>query len=476
MLTSIVILQRDWDALMSHLAGHADERMAFAYCSAVRTAGETQYLVRAVDPPGDDEYRFQGTAGVSLKAEHAVPRARRAREHAAFVDLHSHPFTTRPSPSSIDDRGAQQQARQLATIAPGTHLIRIVTGRPGSNTLWAEVTDPPHLRWTAIDRVIILGRHRRLTVRTVNSNLRTNSASDARHARTAAVIGDPAAVREARVAIIGAGGTGSAVAAQIRGYVRHITIIDPDRVEGHNAPRLYHYVEGDEGALKAEIHVREIRRAFPDVDVNAITAPFPDDATIEAVKASDIVFCCPDHNAVRYSAARVGMQFLKPVIEIGCGGRASKEGLRALGYHVRFQTPGGLCLACNGLDLGRLEDPSTSEMKRRIGYIEGEGEIQGELMPLTTRAAADAVDLFFRYFSGYAGSAVPSHLYFDALHWRMINVDGGYESHPDCTLCGDASGELRGTGDVLPEALRIAPSVPFDQGEGRKGEDRAAVQ
>jgi len=44
----------------------------------------------------------------------------------------------------------------------------------------------------------------------------------------------------------------------------------------------------------------------------------------------------------------------------------------------------------------RLEDPATTEEKKRRGYIEDGAEVAGELAPLTTRAAADAVDVFLR--------------------------------------------------------------------------------
>lgn len=78
--------------------------------------------------------------------------------------------------------------------------------------------------------------------------------------------------------------------------------------------------------------------------------------------------------------------------------------LSSLGYHVRLQIPGGPCLVCNGLDTSRLEDPSTTETKRANNYVENGQEVAGELACLTTRAAADAVDVFLRYCTGYIGN------------------------------------------------------------------------
>ncbi len=338
---SLAIAEHHWEALVAHVTASRNERMAFGFCGVNTTAAEVQYLVRAIDLARDEEYRFQGVAGVSLKAEQVVPRMARAKGQAAFLDVHSHPFASRPSPSGIDDMGAERQIRVLHDLAPGTELVRMIFGSSGA--VWAEVTGPGEIDWAPVRKIVVLGRRRRREVRPLNgaqyAGLRLRPAVDV---RTAAVIGEEAAasVRGVRVVVIGAGGVGSAVIAQIRGYVDDITVIDPDVVELHNAPRLYHYADGDEGRPKAQMHARAIRRAFPTSSARAICAHFPDGDALDAFKRAGFVFCCPDHNAVRYVAAQLGARFLKPVVEVGCGGQATAGRITALGYHVRLQGPG----------------------------------------------------------------------------------------------------------------------------------------
>ena len=292
--------------------------------------------------------------------------------------------------------------------------------------------------------------------------------------RTAAVLGSGsvASIRGLRVAVIGVGGVGSSVIAQLRGYVDDISIIDPDVVEIHNAPRLYHYVDGDAGVPKVEIQEREVRRSFPDCRVRALRAAFPSAESMELFKRADVIFCCPDHNAVRYAAAMAGARYMKPIIEVGCGGKRADERIVALGYHVRLQVPGEACLACNGLDLSELEDPESLEMKRRAGYVADGDLIAGELMPLTTRAAADAVDLFFRYVSGYAG-AVPRHLYFDALRLQTLDVTDAYSSNRACTLCGSTDAGIQSAGDLLAIDQQVLPSMGATEADAANqgGED-----
>jgi hypothetical protein len=170
----------------------------------------------------------------------------------------------------------------------------------------------------------------------------------------------------------------------------------------------------------------------------------------------DFLFVCPDHNAVRFSASRFAAANLLPLIEVGCGGRAADGELTALGYHIRLQVSGGPCLPCNGLDVSRLEDPSTTEAKKQQGYIEDGNEIAGELAPLTTRAAADAVDVFLRYCARYGGSS-PLHLYYDALCMKTLDLSNTYLPRPDCPTCGMVERLPR-----PPLASIISPSATDD--------------
>lgn len=453
---SIAVTQAHWNTLLRHVAARPDERMAFGYCG-INSVGEwTEFLVREIDLPADEEYRRQSRFGISLKAEHVVPRVLKARNGAALLDIHSHPFTSHPAPSGTDEAGAVTQLRVLHDLAPGVTLVRMVFGDGGA--VWAEAAVQPTDAWVPIDRIIVLGPARREVVYPVNSAGASPGDLRPNETRTAVVLGSDAVsvVRTTRVLVIGGGGTGSAVLAQLRGYVNHIDIVDPDVVEPHNAPRLYHYAAGDEGVSKVDMHRREIARAFPDCHVQGLRTAFPDQASMGLFKRADVIVCCPDHNAVRYAAATAAARFMKPLIEVGCGGKRADGRIVALGYHVRLQVPGAACLACNGLDLTQLEDPSSSEMKRRIGYVTDGDLIAGELMPLTTRAAADAVDIFFRYVTGYAPTI--RHLYFDALRLRSLDLSEAYDPRGDCTLCGPTELCIAGTGDGLGTDQQVLPA------------------
>lgn len=458
---TLTIEEADWQTLTDHVLQDQQERMTFAYANPAKTQNTTTFLVRKIDLPQDDEYRSHGAANVSLKADRAVPRLFQAREYGAFIDLHSHPFSYRPYPSVTDQIGAQRQLQDLSNTAPETALIRMIIGQ--GRSAWAEVKAPGERHWQPIDEIILLGLTQRRVVFPVNSPGMRPISQDPLEERTRAVLGESSSgLRHLTIAVIGTGGVGSGVLTQLQGYVDHLILIDPDVVESHNAPRLYGYTDGDEGRPKVDILQSRIRQAFPRVIVEALQASFPSEPTLDAVKRSDLVFCCPDHNSVRYAASLACSRFMKPLIEVGCGGKQRECSITALGYHVRLQVPGGLCLACNGLDLSQLEDPSTTEMKHQAGYVEDGELIRGELAPLTTRAAADAVDIAFRYITGYA--PLSRHLYADSLRHQVLDLTHAYRSHPDCPLCGQVETRWQGLGDRLSadHQILVPPGGHYD--------------
>jgi molybdopterin/thiamine biosynthesis adenylyltransferase len=465
---SLVVSARDWDSWCQHFAVD-DERMAFGYCGGNLTDERTELIVRATDLPGDHEYRRQSWGGVALKAGLAGPRLIRARGCAAFIDAHSHPFTDAPSPSSTDLGGAVTLRRILSDLAPGAALACLIFGRQSS--VWAGVLSANGNLWGPVEQIVVLGLDRRTVVVPVNAHLGRLRSTNW-DARTLEVLGSQGAseVRRLKVVVIGGGGVGSAVIRQLSGYIDDIAIVDPDVVEAHNAPRLYNYAAGDEGQPKVWVHAREVLRAFPDVTIRTVQARFPSGGSLDLLKRADFVFCCPDNNLTRYAVCQGTARYFKPVIEVGCGGKKSEAGL-ALGYHVRLQVPGSACLACNGMDLRDLEDESSTEFKRQAGYVAGGEPVNGELMPLTTRAAADAVDLFFRYVTGYL-PYVPRHLYADVANLRLIDATAGFRPQPGCTLCGDNDDSIAGTGDLGgPDAGLNQPPEGGDRATEQTGLD-----
>lgn len=443
---TLVVSAATWGRLHGHLAGSQAERMAFGYCSATSHQGKTRFLLREVDFPSDQAYSVQHSTGVVLGATDTIPYLIRSKGSAAFLDAHSHPVPCAPYPSLMDNEAATRQYTSLQGPAPGSLLLRIIMSAEGR--VWAGVqTGAESLE--PVEGIHIHGPSGFEVVLPVNSRLQGLKLSQDMDQRTLTCLGEGrlAKMRGLTVGLIGVGGVGSMVARLLSSLVGELILVDPDHLEPHNAPRVWFAGARSHGSKVAAAR-RALRRAFPELKVRTSAHAFPSRATRKLLSAADLLFVCPDHHTVRFSASRFAASNLMPLIEVGCGGRSIAGELSALGYHVRLQVPGGPCLTCNGLDANTLEDPHTTEAKHRLGYIENGQDIPAELAPLTTRAAAVAVDVFIRYCSGYMGIA-PLHLYEDSLRLQTLDLTKHYASDPRCPACGYPEVGLASQPEVL---------------------------
>jgi molybdopterin/thiamine biosynthesis adenylyltransferase len=406
--------------------------MAFGYCSASSNREKVRLQLHEVEFPMDQEYAEQHSARVVLSAKDTIRYLIRAKGAAALLDAHSHPFPWAPHPSITDNEAAARQYDSLQGPAPGAALARIITSADGR--VWAGVQTGPESP-EPMRQIHVLGRTGMDVILPVNATPSESNAFLEIDRRTVACLGEGglAKTRGLTVGLIGLGGVGSMVARLLAGVVGELILIDFDHLEPSNIPRHW-YAGARSHGFKVSAAKRALLRAFPHLTVRSCVGSFPSRSANRLLAGVDFLFVCPDHNAVRFSASRFAAANLLPLIDVGCGGRAADGELSALGYHVRLQVPGGPCLPCNGLDVSKLEDPSTTETKKRQGYIEDGNEIAGELAPLTTRAAADAVDVFLRYCTGYGGSP-PLHLYSDSLHLKTLDLSDSYSPQPSCPTC-----------------------------------------
>ena len=420
--------------------------MAFGYCSTASCGGRIRIALRELAIPADSEYAERTSSRVVLGAAANIPYLMRAIGHGAFLDAHSHPADCGVSPSKTDELAASHQFESIQGPAPGSLLVRTIHSPDGD--IWAGVhtgsgcTEP-------VSRILVHGKDG-LDVLIPTNWPHSAFVSLEMDRRTALCLGNGrlARLRALTIGIIGIGGVGSMVARLLAGLVGKLILVDGDRIEAHNAPRVWFAGARCQG-IKVERAKRALRSAFPHLSVRALPEFFPSLGSLRELATADLLFVCPDHNSVRFSASCFAAEHFIPLIEVGCGGRAGGNAITALGHHVRLQLPRpeSPCLCCNGLDLTKLEDPETTRWKKRVGYVEGGGEIEGELAPLTTRAAADAVDVFLRYCTGFPGKP-PLHLYCDSVNMKTLDLSGSYTAIPRCPRCGDG----REQPDLIQEA------------------------
>jgi molybdopterin/thiamine biosynthesis adenylyltransferase len=255
-----------------------------------------------------------------------------------------------------------------------------------------------------------------------------------------------AAIAAARVVIVGAGGTGSHVLVQLAHLgVRDLLLIDPDRVEASNLPRLLGATAADVGRLKAEVLAGAARAISPAAAVRAIGASVLD-VDPGLLAEADVIFCCTDGHGSRALLTEIAQQFCVPVIDLGVEIVPSPGGTRA-GGGVRILRPGEGCLHCAGtLDPGLVREEylpdADREAERNRGYLRGAAEPAPSVVALNGVAASLAVLEFCQMTAGMFADGRQRLLY-RADQRRLTTAS--IERDPACHVCGDDG--LLGAGD-----------------------------
>src|SRR5207245_2085152 len=102
-------------------------------------------------------------------------------------------------------------------------------------------------------------------------------------------------LQEMTATIVGVGGTGSSVAAQLaRIGIGKLTLVDRDIIDSTNLPRVYGSTKKDIGKPKVEVLKKHVR-GFSKIKVEAVQADITRDGIASILKESDVIFGCTDN-------------------------------------------------------------------------------------------------------------------------------------------------------------------------------------
>lgn len=267
-------------------------------------------------------------------------------------------------------------------------------------------------------------------------------------------------MKNLRVGIIGAGGTGSATAPlAARAGAGQILIVDDDIVEATNLNRLHGATQADADGMKAkaEVVAGEIARMALGTRVIAprgwVNAPDLRDA----LKSCDVIFCCTDDHAGRVFLNRLAYFYLIPVFDMGLAMAVANppaRGMADISARVTTVIPPEACLICRGavdLDVAREEDlrrqnPTEYDRRKREAYVRGEGNPNPAVVTFTTEVACMAVNELLNRIVGYR----KRNMGFEIRRRFLFSEDRATSASPRhaCPVCGSA--ECWGLGDIDP--------------------------
>lgn len=409
-------------------------------------------LANTLVPVPDDAYERRTSHSLSILSHGYVPALRDAEQREAIaIWLHTHPGDGASPQHSDHDVVVDRQLSDLFRLRSGSaYYGSVVVSHRNNHLCFSGHLETPENRF-AIQRLLTVGARLSLVLTDGADSPPMDSLFD-RNIR--AFGGDIQRVlAELRVAIVGCGGTGSAVAEQlVRLGVRHFIAIDPDSLSESNLTRVYGSGPSDVGRKKVDVLADSLARIAPAVVVERVPSMVTVERTARRLADADVIFGCTDDNAGRLVLSRIATYLMKVVIDCGVLLTTDSAGhLTGIDGRVTMVHPGAACLVCRDrIDLARaaseLLTPEERLRREDEGYAPALIGIEPAVVTFTTSVAACAVGELLEKLARFGPEPVPSEILL-RLHDREIstNIQSSRERH----YCHPASGKI-GLGMTVP--------------------------
>lgn len=453
MMTTLVLPQSLTEEL-GDIARLPLETAGVLLVSVVRLGdGGVRLLGREFVSVPDSAYLRRKEDSLTIASEGYVPALARAEVlKATAIWVHTHPgIGSSPDPSSHDDIVDHQLAETFRLRSGSDYYGALILAPRESGVAFTGHISIDGGEATPITRLWAVGGRFRLThshdlsvpgpLEIFDRNVRAFGS------------GVQQTLGDLKVAIVGCGGTGSAVAEQlVRLGVRRFLLVDPEALSPSNVTRVYGSCHADIGRAKVEIAADHIRRIAPDSICEVVQSMITVSSAAKHLCSSDLIFGCTDDNAGRLVLSRIPTYLLTPVIDCGVLLSSDEEG-NLIGIDARVTTivPEQACLLCRGrIDVARagaeLLTPQERQRLEGEGYAPALGRAEPAVVTFTTMTAATAVSELLERLIGYGPDPRPNEVLL-RCHEREISTNfavprvGHY--------CSEVAGKL-GAGMTVP--------------------------
>ena len=468
-----------WKQLHDHLfPGDADEHGAVIAAGVARVGSRVRLLARHVFLAEDGVQCVAGQRGYRmLTAEFVREQALFCRdEQLAYLAVHNHGGRDSVAFSRDDLRSHERGYPALRDITRGQVVGGVVVAQNAvAGDLWLHDGRAP------LARTRVIGRN--LTDMFSSPTTRPTDVPET-YDRQARIFGDrgQAVLRAQTVGIIGLGGVGSLVAEYLsRLGVGSLVLVDPDRLEATNVPRVVGSTARDavsaltqagrpgwlqRGAkrlarLKVDIAAREARRANPEIKLEKYPKSVVEADAAQALLCCDFLFLAADSMQARLVFNSLVHQFLIPGIQLGAKvpvDRTSGQVGRVFSV-ARPVLPGRGCLWCNGLITpgGLQEEALTPEERRAQRYVDEEDIPAPSVITLNALAAAHGVnDYLFRVTGLREEKASDDYVYIEPRTGNVRLDMPRADAH--CLECGPGPGSRFARGDARQLPVKPRPT------------------
>ena len=461
----IRIAAAHWEQLNSHLLADGYEHAAVLLCGIQRSANRVTFLVQKVIELVGEDFLSSGALHLSIAPRSLARVTKQARsQNATLVLCHSHPFPGAVRASSVDLRTEIELCgRVFPGRLHGLPSAALVLGPDGlDGRVWDQGAASPLTEVTVVGSRIARLPSTSSGVHGLGDSASVVADEDLATARQALLWGalGQRTLRDAQVAVIGCGGTGSHVVTQLAHLrVGNLTLVDPDIVETTNLSRIVGSSPSDVGRQKVDVLAEHARRINPSATVTPVAASLLD-IDPQTITGADVIVCATDGHGSRALLTEIAQQYIIPVIDLGVEVDPASETFRA-GGGVRVLRPGHGCLHCArtlSAQLVREEylDEAQREVEIERGYLRGESVPAPSVIALNGVVASLAVLEVCQLIVGMLGGGRDRVLY--RAESRALTT-ASMPSDAECFVCGENGILGHGEARVLPTRWRAAADV-----------------
>ena len=453
-MTTTLVLTEQIAVDIETAATEPVETAGVLLASLVQTPnGDLRLLAREMHWVPEDAYLARRGDHLSIASHGYVPALKQAESLGALpIWFHTHPgLIGHPTPSLADEK-VDREIADLFRLRSGSpyYATLIVSPRQGALTFTGTLR-PESGEITHIDRLWRVGESWQLT-RSFDSELPEIPAIFDRSVRAfgPAIQGT---LGDLRVAVVGCGGTGSAMAEQlVRLGVRHLRLFDADTLTESNVTRVYGSTPADVGKPKVDILRKHLLAVAPDLTCEVFRSMITMERTARELVGPDLVFGCTDDNAGRLVLSRFSTFFATPVIDLGVLLTSDNAGgLIGIDGRVTTLMPGAACLVCRDrVDLGRAAvELRTPEERQRLadeGYAPDLTGIEPAVVTFTSAVASAAITELLDRLIGFGPTPRPTEV---LLRWHEREISTNQAKPRSKHYCDPVSDKIA-KGDTQP--------------------------
>jgi molybdopterin/thiamine biosynthesis adenylyltransferase len=363
-------------------------------------------VAQTITPVPEEAYAERGPMGLSISSTGWVPAFRAAvANNQVPVFLHTHPHGM-PKFSTYDDQVDIDLAISARAFGAKYYAAIVLAGTPDAPEVAARLYDlgenfNAHApAFVVIEAVRVAGAGLHLYLPPAADGEESSEEHLPVFDRQIRMLGPNGnrTLKHVRAAIIGGGGTGSAVAVQVaRLGLGELVIVDDDVVTDPTPTRGHGITTADVDRLKVDAlgdHLDAIGLGTPVVRVDK---PLNHPDAIAAIAHADVVFSCVDGHGARLILNRWAFAHIAPVIDVAVlvAPTEGEDGTREvqIEQRVTWVAPGTSCLLCRGridpaLAAAENLDPETRKRLAGEGYVQAAETPQPAVVTLTTSVAA----------------------------------------------------------------------------------------